>query len=164
MPATWPAYSSVSEADTYHASHGLPSEWASAQQALKETALRFATEWMDNTFGALWKGYRTETTQSRDWPRSGVMDRDGMEVDALTVPQTLKDATALMALEWIRSGDLMPNVDDPSAVMESTDKMGPFEETRVYSGSKAITKAYPRVVAMIANRGLIHTGGRAVRA
>ena len=63
------SYASVSVADAYHTARGNTAWAALATTALKEAALRKATDYLGQTYGLRWKGYRMTTTQALDWPR-----------------------------------------------------------------------------------------------
>lgn len=162
--ATWPAYSTVAEADSYHASHGNSATWTGSTTAQKELALRMATEWLDQTYGARWLGYRAVSTQVRDWPRSGVYDSDGVALSATAVPQVIKDATAYMALRYRTSGDLLPDLEYSGEIKVQRSKVGPLEEEIEYNGAKSQDKVYRAVEAMLMGRGLIGSTTEVFRA
>lgn len=98
--ATSNAYCDETDGDTYH--EKIPSTytgtWTSATTAIKEAALVWATTLLDDLFE--WKGYPTDrgTPQALRWPRTGVVNRDGITVNADTIPAFLREACA----EWAR--------------------------------------------------------------
>lgn len=104
------SYLSVSNADTYH-SNRSNSAWTGSD-ASKESALRKATDYLDATYN--WKGSIFSTTQSLNWPRVGVIDRNGRDLD-YSVPKAIKDATAELALVAL-SEDLLPNTSNDDYV------------------------------------------------
>lgn len=59
-----------------------------------------------------WEGKKTDNrNQERQWPRTGVYDRDGFWVDQAVVPTEIKDANALLAIvEAANPGTLHPQV------------------------------------------------------
>lgn len=92
------SYISVDDADTYWTNHGSPSAWTGATTATKESALRFATKWIDQRYR--WIGIISTTALNRlKWPRSHAVDRDGREWAG--VPQSVKDAVCEVALAHI---------------------------------------------------------------
>jgi len=95
------SYVSVADADTYHTSHGDPAAWSGATTAVKQAALMAATVYMDATFS--WLGAISEDGQALGWPRDGVVDREGREIDSDIVPQKVQDACAYLALQHINS-------------------------------------------------------------
>lgn len=104
------SYASVAEADDYLANKRLnTTAWASLTTAVKEAALRQATEWLDANFR--WFGVVRTEDQSLRWPRSGVVGEDGYFFDYDTYPQELVRATINLAYEftqdnrWLSSAD-----------------------------------------------------------
>ena len=94
--ATSNSYASVAEADAYLAVRGDTSTWTALTTGQKESKLQWAAIYIDTlTF----KGTRSTSTQALQWPRIGVWDRDGFEVDG--IPQALKNAQAEMAFQLI---------------------------------------------------------------
>lgn len=67
------SYISVADANTYHTDRGNTA-WTGSD-AVKEAALRKATEYMVQVYRLRWKGYRVSGTQALDWPRS-MVERD----------------------------------------------------------------------------------------
>ena len=102
------SYLSVGDADTYHDDRGN-SLWAGAD-SVKEAALIKATDYLSQRYGARWKYDKTNDSQALDWPRDGFSD-----VASNEIPQQLKDATALLALEAL-STDLNPSLSRGGAV------------------------------------------------
>ena len=94
--ATANSYASVAEADAYLAVRGDTSTWTALTTDEKEAKLQWSAIYIDTlTF----KGTRSTSTQALQWPRIGVWDRDGFEVDG--IPQALKNAQAEMAFQLI---------------------------------------------------------------
>lgn len=94
--ATANSYATVAEADAYLAVRGDTSTWTALTLGAKESKLQWAAIYLDTlTF----KGTRSTSTQALQWPRIGVWDRDGFEVDG--IPQALKTAQAEMAFQLI---------------------------------------------------------------
>lgn len=97
---------SVADADAYHAARGAAA-WAALTPDAKEQALRRATDHMA-VYAHRWKGERTSSTQTLDWPRSGVV-ANGYDVDYRTVPTAVANACASLALR-AASADLAPDL------------------------------------------------------
>lgn len=72
-----------------------------------EQALLVSSEWLDGSFD--WPGYKvgTRETQTRDWPRSWVHDRDGYLVDHLTVPTEIEHATYEVAYRYLADNTVL---------------------------------------------------------
>lgn len=90
------SYSTVAEADAYHATHLYASAWTAATTPNKEAALIWATRLLDEQVE--WYGDVTSLTQALRWPRQQVFQRDGQRyLDPTTIPLFLKNATAELA-------------------------------------------------------------------
>jgi hypothetical protein len=86
------AYADVSEADAYHDAHLYASTWIAATTANKTIALIWATRILDEQ--AEWKGSKAHDTQALRWPRTDVLDPDGVELAGDAIPTWLKAATS----------------------------------------------------------------------
>jgi len=89
------SYLSVADANTYWTNHGSPSAWTAASTAAKESALRYATQWVDERFW--WGGVIHSTAQVLDWPRQSCYDDEGRLIDDASIPWQVKQAVAEMA-------------------------------------------------------------------
>jgi hypothetical protein len=93
------AYISVADANTYHNLRGN-STWLTITAQEAEEALRRATDYMQQVYNGLWDGYRTNDTQSLDWPRKFVTDTDNYTNAYLAsnvIPTEIKNACAELA-------------------------------------------------------------------
>ena len=89
------AYCTVAEADSYHEGRLHVEDWTGAGDTNKQAAIVWATLLLDTQMD--WDGFKTSTSQALRWPRSGVVDEEGYNVDPDTIPQFLINATAEMA-------------------------------------------------------------------
>jgi len=90
------SYVSVSDADdsttlNIHASDA----WNALSNADKERMLSWGTRILDDY--TRWFGTKTVSDSPLRWPRTGVTDCDDITIDANTIPEQLKVATAEMA-------------------------------------------------------------------
>jgi hypothetical protein len=139
------SYTSVAEADDYHAKRGNGA-WALLALERREQLLRQATDYMTVYAGA-WKGSRGSAVQALEWPRLGA-SANGFPVPADQVPPAVKTACAILALKATASGGLTP--DSKPAVKRK--KLGPIEveyqdyssNTRRYRGVDAALAQYLR--------------------
>lgn len=99
-------YIVLADAELYYETRLHVDDWENASDVEKNAALVWATrlldEWMD------WDGSNYVDTQALRWPRSGIYDPDGVEVDDTTIPSFLENATAEFARYLIaadRTGD-----------------------------------------------------------
>lgn len=116
------SYVSVEDADAYFADRGSPSTWADLTIPLKESALRYATQWLDalNWVGTI---RRFSPAQALAWPRVGVTDSFGRIIAIDEIPERVKGAECERALahvsEAINSGF--------SSRVTTKEKVGPIE-------------------------------------
>lgn len=97
--ATAESYISVADATTYFTARSITTWGALATDALREAALRRATEYMTQMYRNRWQGLRAvPTVQALDWPRTGVVV-DFVTVDYDTVPAEVARACAELALK-----------------------------------------------------------------
>jgi len=156
------SYLSEADADTYHTAHGNPTAWSGATSAAKEEALRMGTQYLDVVYGQRWLGSRSNTDQALAWPRSDVVDYDGLLIASNTIPQDLKDATAEAAIRHIsETNGLLPDVSEPGDIASETDKVGPISTSRTYVGGRSQLKQFSLIDGLIA--GLVAGAGRIIR-
>ncbi len=90
----------------------------------KQAWLNVATEYIDYNYK--FYGYSTEyATQSLQWPRTGLRDSKGNQIDDDSIPQELKDAVCRLAREAITQKDLETKVNTG----EKSKKIGPVSIT-----------------------------------
>lgn len=112
--STAESYISVADATTYFTNIGNTTWAAIATDALREAALRKATDFMLGRYRSRWNGTRKTTTQALDWPRSLVPIKDAPDLyggspsyyDDASVPNDVKVACASLALR-AASADLL---------------------------------------------------------
>lgn len=92
------SYASVAEADAYLAVRGDTSTWTALTTGQKEAKLQWAAIYIDTLN---FRGTRSTSTQGLQWPRVGVVDRDGYTVASDAIPQALKNAQAEMAFQLV---------------------------------------------------------------
>jgi len=143
------SYISVADADTYLAIYTTRTDWDSATTANKEIALKRATQYLDNMYGARWKGIRSDEDQALDWPRYGVTDHDGYGWDSDEMPTELLNATCEIADRIIDGDNPMADQSDTSTIRKQKVKAGPVEEEVEYAGSMTLGKKYPTVEALL---------------
>jgi len=93
-------YISLADAETYFLGHYYASDWNGATDPNKNIVLAMATRILDQW--VTWYGQRATKDQALEWPRYGVVDRDGWQFDSNIVPEFLKRATAELALYLLR--------------------------------------------------------------
>lgn len=160
--ATAESYISEADADTYHDNHSASTLWSTATTAVKEDALRVATQYLDAKYSLRWLGTRSNLTQRLAWPRTGITDQDGFSIEATTMPRQLTEACAEAALLHItESGGLLPSVSSPG-IKKERDKVGPLETEVEYASTKTEIPTFTLVDMLI--KALVLPSGRVVRA
>lgn len=142
------SYISVADADAYHLLRGN-SGWT-GDDAVKEIAIRKATEYLGVRYKRRWFGVKKTETQSLDWPRTGVVDENNYELPDDELPVDLVRATAELALRSLQGDVFFADQSTPGSVGSYRVKVGPIEEETEYLGGQSQTKIYPQVTAMLA--------------
>lgn len=94
--ATANTYASLIEAGEYFDTQLYRSDFVDpVDDDIRNRALLMATRILDEQMD--WYGFKNDDQQALRWPRQGVVDRDGYDVDSLTIPQEVKNATAELA-------------------------------------------------------------------
>lgn len=119
--STAESFASVTFANTYHTNRGN-TLWTGAD-AVKEAALRKATDYIQAKYNARWDGYRMTDTQALDWPRDYVVRASALNGTIYwpnnSVPNDVAVATCILALKSL-SAELMPDV-ERSTIREKVD-------------------------------------------
>jgi hypothetical protein len=105
------SYVTVAEASAYFMDRIHASAWESFED--QSSALITASRLLD--WYMKWKGYRSSSTQSMQWPRMGVVRRDGSSVDSSIIPVEVKIAVYELALSSLEADR---TADDPMAGIE----------------------------------------------
>lgn len=120
--STAESYISVSYANTYHTERGN-STWTGSD-TLKEQALRRASQYLTHNFTWLGLPYNGRT-QALAWPRKGVVDAEGYDIEETELPYEVKYACAEIALrELVTPGTMSPDVTVADKVKSET--VGPL--------------------------------------
>ena len=94
------AYCSLDEAEAFFEERLHKAAWDNAADEDKEAALIWATRLLDET--VLWNGRPASADQPLAWPRHGVVDPKGLEIEEDEIPPFLKRATAEFAMHLIQ--------------------------------------------------------------
>ncbi len=116
------SFISQADADTYFTAHDAPTAWSGLSSAKKDAALLYACVTLDGNW--IWDGTITVTTQALGWPRTGVEDDEGRDIDSDVIPTRVKNAQCELALLHT-SSPLNSNYDRGNAI--SREKVGPIE-------------------------------------
>jgi len=157
--STAESYISVADASTYHTARGNTAWAALTTDALREAALRKATDYMRQAYRSRWQGYRVNEDQALDWPRYDV-EVEGYAVDSDIVPTEIKNACAELALK-ASSADLNPDLtqgvlsEQVGSISVTYDKNSP-QRTR-YAAIDAMLAPYLKAGGGGCSMGLIRS-------
>ena len=90
------SYTTVAKSDTYFDDRLFSTKYTAASADDKTRSLIWATSILD--FSMDWKGSVRTLEQRLRWPRSGVLDADGDNIDFDIIPRFLEEATSELAL------------------------------------------------------------------
>jgi len=97
-------YGTVVGAASYHSARGNAAWAAAASDAVRETALLIASEWIDGNFRDRFPGEKTgDRDQVREWPRQGAYDDRAFTIDDDETPGEIERATYEAAYREILS-------------------------------------------------------------
>lgn len=153
------SYATVADASNYHTVRGNTAWAALTTDALREAALRRATDYMRQAYRSRWQGYKVNEDQALDWPRYGV-EVEGYAVDSDIVPTEIKNACAELALK-ASAAELNPDLtqgvlsEQVGSIQVTYDKASP-QFTR-YKAIDAILSPYLKAGGGGINMGLIRT-------
>lgn len=101
------SYVSLDSAETYFGNRLYVDAWANASssESEKELSLIWACSLLENR--VRWYGYKTNSSQTLQWPRRGLVDRYGKAVDSSTIPQAVKDVQCELALFLLEHNPLV---------------------------------------------------------
>lgn len=143
------AYLTAAAADAYFADHGAPADWTGVD-AVKEQAIRLATQYLDMVYGPRFKGTRKLSTQALQWPRYDVVASDGWPYALDTLPTPLLHACAEAALRSLQGDTLLPDLSAGSSAIDSESmRAGPVSYSVDYAGSASPYKTYSAIDALL---------------
>ena len=133
------SYATLADANAYFASIG-ETKWTGSD-AVKENALRRATNYLDNQYRGKWRGVRTLASQALAWPRAGVVDGDGFDLPLGEIPVQVQRATMEAALLVITGVKLEPVLDRGGAIKSVSKRVGALGKEIVYQdGAPVMTR------------------------
>lgn len=93
-------YATLAVANQYHDDRpAAGTTWADASDANKNKALLWATLLLDDHFE--WEGVVTDEDQKLNWPRSGLVNTNGYNLDNDTIPEEIADAVSEYARQLL---------------------------------------------------------------
>jgi len=143
------SYVSVADADAYHVDHSASTDWSGAENAVKEKALRLATQYLDVSYEGRWRGAKADSDQALAWPRCYAYDNDDYAYDSDAIPQKLADAAAELALRVVEGDTLLDDISKPGIVKRESVGLGPLSKSVDYQGGTSPVKDYPLISAQL---------------
>ena len=126
-------YVSLADCATYHTNLGNTT-WTGSDAA-KTSAIYRAMAWLENQ---PFKGYKYDYDQALEWPRSGVVDRNGYAVGEDEIPPQIVNALCEAVLvELVSPGALRPELERGGQVIEES--ISGAVTTKYASGAPATT-------------------------
>lgn len=109
------SYISLDDADSYFQNRLYTDAWdnASSDESEKELALLWACNLMEDR--VKWYGAKSDSSQSLQWPRKGLVDRYNKAVDSSSIPEIVKDVQCELALHLLQN--------NPMAISAGIEKM-----------------------------------------
>jgi hypothetical protein len=118
------SYASLAQAADYHSKFNN-TEWADSDDTTREAGLRRATQFLDTNYRARFVGFKADPTQTLEWPRVyNLYQYPGQSLTPVEwnppLPQCVVTACMELALRYVKSGDLQPDLDRGGAVASKT--------------------------------------------
>lgn len=124
--------------------------WLSLTESNKNASLIQASFLLDSNFD--WVGSITDQAQELRWPRTGVVDRDNRQIPSNTIPQSIKYATALMALHLTKAGGISTVTTNLKSL-----KVGPISLS-MDSDESITSQVVPKMIVSLINSLGFYTG------
>ena len=165
-------YCTIEQADKYHHDRGN-AKWPKTPEIIpptdpdgqedprehdqmivrKENALRRSTTWLDGIARGKWKGVRVAAIQPLLWPRIGVVDEEGFNLDSGIIPELLSWATAEAAMRAFNGENLAP--DQARGGMVKQQSVGNGAVSTTYMDNAPAEKYYAMINLLL--KGLVST-------
>ena len=159
-------YANPDDAEDYFGAYGdVPAAWEAASSEEQLAASVVASRWMDQTYRGRWKGTRATSTQERDFPRSGMVDRDGYSMSSTTTPTAVREAMFEVALLHLQGElDSLPTSATTERIASKTISAEGVSKSVTYIGgsstSTSAQRTFPKIEAMLAD--VLRDGGGTV--
>lgn len=147
-------YGTLPEADAYHAARGR-ADWVEGNQDARTAALVRGSDYVDQRYTAAdcpatFPGRRAGgRSQEREWPRDGVVDREGSAVDPAVVPPEVVRASFEAAYrEFKAPGSLSP--DYVATEQVTREKVGAIETSYATGGDQPNRPVVPAIDEILA--------------
>lgn len=146
------SYATVAFADSYFIDRAVFA-WAGSD-AVKQSALILATDYVENVFGGRLLGTKKTAQQGLHFPVTEGYYRDGTQIPDNIVPIQLQRAIVLYAVRALKAPLLPDPIVDPSGhtVVTTKKTVGPIEKEFTVigtSGDKILIRSYPEADTLL---------------
>lgn len=147
---TQQSYLSIEEATELLTNTIGAESWMSLTDTNKNASLIQASFLLDSNFD--WLGSITDQAQELRWPRTGVVDKDNRQIPSDVIPQSVKYATALMALHLTKAGGISTVATNLKSL-----KVGPISLS-MDSEESVTSQVVPKMIVSLLNSLGFYTG------
>lgn len=147
---TQQSYLSIEEATELLTNTIRAESWMSLTDTNKNASLIQASFLLDSNFD--WFGSITDQVQELRWPRMGVVDKDNRQIPSDVIPQSVKYATALMALHLTKAGGISTVATNLKSL-----KVGPISLS-MDSEESVTSQVVPKMIVSLLNSLGFYTG------
>lgn len=155
------SYFSLAEATAYFTARGITA-WTGTD-AVKENAARRGTTYLDNQYRGRWVGVRSFEAQLLAWPRRDgtrgwgypLLDLDGFDIPADSVPQQIKNAAMEAALLALTGVDMEPRLERGGMIKSIGKSVGPLRKDITYMDGAPSVDRFLAIEGLL--RGLVNS-------
>lgn len=149
------SYLSVEEATSYFGGKYGADKWTTLSTTDQEKLLVSATRQIDSF---VFSGRKTDADQALEWPRQGIIDREGRSINQDTCPKKLKDATCELAYWYWTEEDRL--LSDTEIQQVDSYQAGPLN-VKVAANKLVFPKLVEQLLNSIGPGVLLSTSGAA---
>lgn len=155
------SYFTLDEANAYFSSRGIAT-WTGSD-TVKENAARRGTTYLDNQYRGRWVGVRSFKAQLLAWPRQNgtrgwgypLLDLDGFDIPADSVPQQIKNAAMEAALLALTGVDMEPRLERGGMIKSIGKSVGPLRKDITYMDGAPAVDRFLAIEGLL--RGLVNS-------
>lgn len=152
------SYVTLQEADDYYINRSHFTGWLALDEDVKSSLLVTASLQLD--WYIKWKGTKATETQSMEWPRTGVVDKNVFDVSDAIIPVSVKQAVFELALSSVKSDR---TADNPLAGISSIKAGSLAVKAEDPSFTSTAKQAIPEKVKKILTGLTVYSGVGVVR-
>ena len=143
-------YGEAADADIYFLARVGAGVWDTASVEDRAKAQVSATRWLDRQN---WVGQRTVLAQALEFPRTGLVDKDGNDVGSVSVPVLVEEASYELALLVLTDASVQANATTGSNTRRVKAGSAEVEFFRPTDGTKLPTIAFEMIGLWLGGTG-----------